>query len=76
MSYGTTVADAVHQADNYAGKILSGDKAADLPVIKALGRCAAQPGAHHRISENCDGPFPGAGSDGTATCRRAHSRRR
>jgi hypothetical protein len=33
MSYGATVADAVHQAGIYAGKILSGDKEADLPVI-------------------------------------------
>ena len=50
MSYGATVADAVHQAGIYAGKILSGDKEADLPVIevvtnlktaKALGCCAA-----------------------------------
>jgi len=31
MSYGATVADAVHQAGIYAGKILSGDEAADLP---------------------------------------------
>jgi putative tryptophan/tyrosine transport system substrate-binding protein len=34
MSYGATVADAVHQAGIYAGKILSGAKAADLPVIE------------------------------------------
>jgi ABC-type uncharacterized transport system substrate-binding protein len=52
---GATVSDAVHQAGIYAGKILSGAKAADLPVIeptrfefvtnlktaKALGCCAA-----------------------------------
>jgi putative tryptophan/tyrosine transport system substrate-binding protein len=31
---GATVADAVHQAGIYAGKILSGAKAADLPVIE------------------------------------------
>jgi ABC-type uncharacterized transport system substrate-binding protein len=34
MSYGATVADAIHQAGIYAGKILSGAKAADLPVIE------------------------------------------
>jgi hypothetical protein len=34
MSYGATVVDAVHQAGIYAGKILSGAKAADLPVIE------------------------------------------
>ncbi len=34
MSYGATVADAVHQAGIYAGKILSGAKAADLRVIQ------------------------------------------
>ena len=28
MSYGATVADAVHQAGIYAGKVLSGAKAA------------------------------------------------
>jgi len=32
MSYGATVADAVHQAGIYAGKVLNGAKAADLPV--------------------------------------------
>ncbi len=34
MSYGATVADAIHQAGIYAGKILSGGKAADLPVVQ------------------------------------------
>ena len=34
MSYGATVADAVHQDGIYAGKILSGAKAADLPIIE------------------------------------------
>jgi putative ABC transport system substrate-binding protein len=34
MSDGATVADAVHQAGIYAGKILSAAKAADLPVIE------------------------------------------
>src|SRR5262249_32846212 len=33
MSYGATVADAVHRAGIYARKLLSGAKAADLPVI-------------------------------------------
>jgi hypothetical protein len=32
MSHGATVADAVHQAGIYAGKILSADKAADLLI--------------------------------------------
>jgi hypothetical protein len=55
MSYGATVADAVHQAGIYAGKILSGDKAAELPVIEVrdqpqdrqgawLLRCRQRPG--------------------------------
>jgi len=35
MSYDATVADAVHQAGIYAGKILSGAKAADLPGHRA-----------------------------------------
>ena len=35
MSYGATVADPVHQAGIYAGKILSGAKPADLPVMQS-----------------------------------------
>ena len=45
MSYGATVADAVHQAGIYAGKILSGDKAADLPVIEVRDQPQGRQGA-------------------------------
>jgi len=47
MSYGATVADAVHQAGIYAGKILSGAKGADLSVIEPTVRDQPQnrPGA-------------------------------
>ena len=32
MSYGTNLADGYHQVGIYAGKILKGDKPAELPV--------------------------------------------
>jgi putative ABC transport system substrate-binding protein len=35
MSYGTSTAESYHQLGNYAGKILSGRKPSELPVIQS-----------------------------------------
>ena len=35
MSYGANVADGYQEVGRYAGRILNGEKPADLPIIQA-----------------------------------------
>ena len=36
MSYGTSIGDMFHQVGAYTGRVLEGEKSADLPVVQTV----------------------------------------
>ena len=57
VSYGTNLTDQVRQVGIYTGRILKGEKAADLPVVRAASICRQRGSSALKCRRRCS-PLP------------------